>query len=59
MRRKIYHHSHYAGASVVVDAYGKTLAQCRRHQAQTLSVDLDLAELQRRRQKFRVLEDKD
>lgn len=53
------HHSHYAGASVVVDAYGKTVVQCRRHQAQTLSVDLDLAELQRRRQKFRVLEDRD
>ena len=53
------HYSHYAGCSVAVDAFGATLAQCRRNEIQALTVDLDLMELQRRRNKFRVLEDRD
>lgn len=53
------HYSHYAGASCVIDCYGKTVAQCLRNQAQALTVDLDLLELQRRREKFRVLDDRD
>ena len=52
-------YSHYAGCSVVVDAYGQTLAQCHKNEVQTLTVNLDLAELQRRRNKFRVLDDRD
>lgn len=52
-------YSHYAGASVVVDPIGRTLGQCRRHEVQALTVDLDKAELQRRRMKFRVLDDRD
>ena len=52
-------HSHYAGCSVVVDAYGKALAQCHKNSVESLTVNLDLAELQRRRNKFRVLEDRD
>ena len=52
-------YSHYAGASCVIDPIGRTLGQCRRHQVQSLAVDLDLGELQRRRQKFRVLDDRD
>ena len=52
-------HSHYAGCSVVVDAYGKALAQCHKNSVESLTVNLDLAELQRRRSKFRVLEDRD
>lgn len=52
-------YSHYAGCSVVVDAFGVTLGQCRRHEVQTLTVDLDLEELQRRRNKFCVLDDRD
>ncbi|MBQ4387766.1 MAG: nitrilase family protein [Prevotella sp.] len=52
-------YSHYAGASCVVDCYGKCLGQCRRNGEQALTVDLDLAELNRRRGKFRVLEDGD
>ena len=50
---------HYAGASAVIDSYGKTLGQCRLHEAQALTVGLDLQELHRRRSKFRVLDDRD
>lgn len=52
-------HSHYAGCSVVVDAYGKALAQCHKNSIESLTVHLDLTELQRRRSKFRVLDDRD
>lgn len=52
-------YSHYAGASVVVDPIGRTIVQCRRHEVQALTASLDLAELQRRRTKFRVLDDRD
>ena len=52
-------HCHYAGCSVVVDAYGKALAQCHKNMAESLTVTLDLQELQRRRTKFRVLDDRD
>ena len=52
-------HSHYAGCSVVVDPIGRTLGQCRKDCQQVLTVDMDLHELQRRREKFRVLDDRD
>jgi predicted amidohydrolase len=52
-------HSHYAGCSVIVDAYGKALAQCHKNRAESLTINIDIAELQRRRSKFRVLEDRD
>ena len=52
-------YSHYAGASVVVDAIGRTLGQCKKHVPQALTVSLDKAELERRRAKFRVLDDRD
>lgn len=52
-------HCHYAGCSVVVDAYGKALAQCHKNKVESLTVTLDFAELQRRRTKFRVLDDRD
>ncbi len=52
-------YSHYQGASCVVDCYGKTLGHCSVDCVDTLTVELDLAELQRRRQKFRVLDDRD
>ena len=53
------HYSHYAGCSVVLDAYGHTLGQCHKNRVESLTVDLDLAELQRRRSKFRILDDRD
>jgi predicted amidohydrolase len=52
-------HCHYAGCSVVVDAYGKTVAQCHKNSVESLTVILDLQEQQRRRTKFRVLNDRD
>ncbi len=53
------HYSRYRGASVVVDPIGRTLGQCRPYVQQALTVSLDLSELQRRRDKFRVLDDRD
>ena len=53
------HYSRYRGASVVVDPIGRTLGQCRPYMQQALTVSLDLAELERRRNKFRVLDDRD
>ena len=52
-------YSHYAGCSVVLGAYGQTLGQCHKNSVESLTVNLDLAELQRRRSKFRVLDDRD
>lgn len=52
-------HSHYAGYSVVVDPIGRTVGQCRKDRQQVLTVDMELNELQRRRDKFRVLDDRD
>ena len=53
------HYSHYAGVSAIIDPIGRTVIQCRRHMVQALTADLDLSELQRRRTKFRVLDDRD
>ena len=53
------HYNHYLGRSCVIDAYGRTLAQCRTNLPDTLTVDLDIQELGRRRSKFRVLDDRD
>jgi predicted amidohydrolase len=53
------HYCHYAGCSVVVDAYGKAVAQCHKNSVESLTVTLDFAEQQRRRTKFRVLDDRD
>jgi predicted amidohydrolase len=50
---------HYTGASVVVDPIGRTLGQCRLHVPDACVVAIDRAELQRRREKFRVLDDAD
>ncbi len=52
-------YSHYQGASCVIDCYGKTVGQCPNDCVAALTVELDLVELQRRRQKFRVLDDRD
>ena len=52
-------YSHYKGCSCVVDCYGRTLIQCQPNTSQVLSADLNLLELQRRRSKFRVLDDAD
>ena len=50
---------HYQGCSAAIDPIGRTIGQCRAHQQQALTVELDIAELNRRRQKFHVLDDAD
>ena len=50
---------HYQGCSAVIDPIGRTIGQCRAHQQQALTVDLDTEELHRRREKFHVLDDAD
>lgn len=52
-------HSHYVGASCVIDPIGKCIGHCRRDRMETLTVDVSMAELIRRRSKFRVLDDRD
>lgn len=52
-------YSHYVGASCVISPTGKTIAQCHRNQTEALTVELFLADLRQRRDKFRVLNDRD
>lgn len=52
-------YSHYTGCSCVIDSIGRTLGQCHRNQVETLTIELSLSELHRRREKFRVLDDRD
>ena len=49
----------HAGDSAIIDAYGKTLAQCAPDKAESASALLDMEALQRFRQKFPVLADAD
>ena len=50
---------HYIGASAVIDVTGRTVAQCRLGVPQALMCNIQLEDLQRRRAKFRVLDDRD
>ncbi|MDO4986322.1 MAG: amidohydrolase [Prevotella sp.] len=49
----------YIGGSVVIDAYGRTIAQCTDGEEGIATVELDMEQLQRFRQKFPVLDDAD
>ena len=49
----------YVGDSVIHDAYGHTIAQCTPGKAETAAAELDMNELQRFREKFPVLRDRD
>ena len=48
----------YVGGSVVVDAYGRTVAECGKDEGFAVA-DLDMERLQAFREKFPVLEDRD
>ena len=50
---------HYIGASAVIDVTGHAIAQCRCGDPQALMCEITMEELQRRREQFRVLEDRD
>ena len=52
-------YSHYAGASCVIDPIGKCIGYCYRDRVEALTVEVSMAELMRRRAKFRVLDDRD
>ena len=49
----------YVGDSVIINAYGQTIAQCESGRVGTASAELDMENLHRFRQKFPVLEDAD
>jgi len=49
----------YVGDSVIHDAYGHTIAQCTPGKTETAAAELDMNELQRFREKFPVLRDRD
>ena len=49
----------YIGGSVVIDAYGRTIAQCADGEEEIAIAELDMEQLQRFRQKFPVLGDSD
>lgn len=49
----------HAGDSAIIDAYGHTLAECITGRVESASAELDMASLQRFRQKFPVLDDAD
>ena len=49
----------YAGDSVIIDAYGHTIAQCTPTMVGTAAAELNMDELRRFRQKFPVLKDAD
>ena len=49
----------YLGDSVIINAYGHTIAQCTPGKEETAAAELDMNELQRFREKFPVLRDAD
>lgn len=51
--------NHYRGCSCVISPIGKTIASCHPNVPQALSCSLDLADLRHKRNKFRVLADRD
>ena len=49
----------YVGDSVIINAYGQTIAQCTPGEVDTASAELDMEQLLRFRKKFPVLDDAD
>ena len=49
----------YSGHSAIIDAKGRTLAQAKRDNEQTVTADIDMEQLEKFRQKFPVLMDRD
>lgn len=49
----------YSGGSAIMDAYGKTIAQCKDNEEGVAIAELDMKQLQRFREKFPVLQDAD
>ena len=49
-------HCHYAGATMLVDAYGQQLGTCRRDEEEALTTTVDMEALRSFRRRFPVLE---
>ena len=52
-------YNHYRGCSAIISPIGKTLARCKQNEPDTASFLLDLESLRYKREKFRVLEERD
>lgn len=52
-------YSHYRGCSAIVSPIGKTLVACPPNEMTARSFQIDLEDLRRKRNKFRVLDDRD
>lgn len=52
-------YNHYRGQSCIINPIGKTLVSCKPNQEDTVSFFLDLEYVQKKREKFKVLEDRD
>lgn len=52
-------YSHYRGASCIVSPIGRTLAACQPNIPSTCTATLSLSDLQHKRQKFKVLDERD
>ena len=49
----------YCGGSAIIDAYGRTMAECERGKECEVSAEIDMEKLQAFREKFPVLKDAD
>lgn len=49
----------YSGSSMIIDAYGKTIAHCEDNKEGVAMADINMEQLQRFRKKFPVLQDAD
>ena len=49
----------YCGGSAIIDAYGRTMAECERNRECEVSAEIDMEKLQAFREKFPVLNDAD
>ena len=49
----------YCGGSAIIDAYGRTMAECERNKECEVSAEIDMEKLQAFREKFPVLKDGD
>ena len=52
-------YSHYRGMSAMISPIGKTLVACSANKPSTASFSLNLEELRQKREKFKVLQDRD
>ena len=52
-------YNHYRGCSAIISPIGKTLAHCKANETDTASFLLNLEDVRHKREKFKVLEERD